>query len=148
MHSNIKALKKALEETNVPFSDIPGFPDALVAEGHPFVRCSTPFNAESIAALCRDKAAVHTILEGRARMPKTAAFLDPYGAHPDLAERSLEDILKKSLPFLYPRIVKMNQGERGRNVYIARDEAEARNALAKIFDKGSRDYDYIALVLV
>jgi glutathione synthase/RimK-type ligase-like ATP-grasp enzyme len=40
----------------------------------------------------------------------------------------------------------MNRGERGRNVFTVQDEGEMRNALGKIFDKSSRDYDYIALV--
>lgn len=147
MHLHIQALKQALLGLGIAPSMVPGFPDALMVRGRPFIRTTTPFNDEGVSALCRDKAAVHALLDGKVRMPKTRAFLDPAGRYPELCQaRSIDEIVESSLDFLYPRIVKMNRGRAGRHVFLAKDEAGFRDSLGKVFDKASRHYDYIALV--
>jgi glutathione synthase/RimK-type ligase-like ATP-grasp enzyme len=132
MHENIKAVEQALTEMNVPFSGIAGFPDALIVSSHTFIRSLTPFNTESVSALCRDKAAVHTLLQGKVLMPKTDILFDVP--------------TDKSLEFLYPCIVKMNRGEKGKNVYLVSNETEARSACEHIFNRELKDSDYIVLV--
>lgn len=147
MHPHIRALRSLLEKRGTAYREIPSFADALLVRSVPFIRATTPFNDESISALCQDKAAVHEILEGKVRMPKTKAFLDPHGQRPELCSaKSLDEIVEKSLDFLYPRMVKMNKGERGRNVFFAENEADFRKCFERIFEKGSLYYDYIALV--
>ncbi|MBI5134365.1 MAG: hypothetical protein HZA81_03200 [Candidatus Taylorbacteria bacterium] len=147
MHPHIRALRSLLEKRGVAYQEIASFADALIVGGAPFIRATTPFNDESVSALCQDKAAVHEILKGKTRMPDTREFLDPRGRHPELCNaKSLDEIVKKSLDFLYPRMVKMNKGERGHNVFFAENETDFRKCFERIFDKGSRYYDYIALV--
>lgn len=136
-----------LEEGSVNFSVIPDFPDALIVAGKPFIRATTPFNSEAVAGLCRDKSAIHTILMGKVPMPQTRSFLDPAGKHPELVKyKTIPAILTAISYFLYPRIIKMNSGEQGKNVFIVRNESESRAALEIIFEKRSRNYDYMALV--
>jgi glutathione synthase/RimK-type ligase-like ATP-grasp enzyme len=147
MHQNIKILREALASIRISYGVIEGFPDALMVGGYSFVRATTPFNDESIASLCKDKDAVHKLLRGAVPMPLTKSFLDPQGRHPELAAaKSIEDIMRNSSEFIYPRIIKMNQGEKGRNVFMARNEDDARAAFETIFNKESKYYDYIALV--
>ncbi len=132
MHESIKAVRQALAEMNRVFSDVPGFPDAVLVSGQSFIRSLTPFNTESVSALCKDKAALHTLLQGKVRMPKTDILFDvPSG---------------KSLEFLYPCIVKMNQGEKGKNVYLVSNEIDMQNACTHIFNRSLRDSDYIVLI--
>jgi glutathione synthase/RimK-type ligase-like ATP-grasp enzyme len=139
MHKNIEAVRQALHEMNTDFSEIEGFYDAVMIKGYAFVRAVTPFNNGSIASLCRDKAAVYTLLKGIVPMPETISVLDKQGTYAVLAH----DV---SLDILYPRIVKMNSGERGDNVYFVSNKEEAQSALASIFDKNSSHYDYLALI--
>lgn len=140
-------MKEVLDEEKVSFSVISNFPDALILRGEPFIRAATPFNSESISNLCRDKDAIHTILAGKVPMPRTKSFLDPLGRYPELVlHKTIPAILTAISDFLYPRIIKMNSGEQGRNVFIARDESESRAALERIFEKSARNYDYMALV--
>ncbi|MEN9621794.1 MAG: hypothetical protein RLZZ67_228 [Candidatus Parcubacteria bacterium] len=139
MHKNIEAVRQALHEINTDFSEIKGFYDAVMVKGYAFVRAVTPFNNGSIASLCRDKAAIYTLLKGSVPMPETISVLDKQGTY---ATES-KDV---SLDILYPRIIKMNSGERGDNVYLVTNKEEARSALASVFNKSSLHYDYLALI--
>ena len=143
MHPNIRAVLAALEELGVSFSPILGFPDAVMVGSSAFIRAATPFNNGSASLVCRDKAAVHALLHGKIKMPKTISFKDP---HEQVSPGRFADILNMSLDIFYPRIVKMNHGERGKNVFIARDDNETVLALDSIFDPASKEYDYIALI--
>jgi len=147
MHPNIKVIRTVLDGMGMSVSDIPGFPGAIMIGSHSFIWATTPFNDEAVSVLCHDKAATHAILAGKVRMPKTLCFVDPKSSHAEsISAHSFDEILKKSLGIFYPRIVKMNQGERGINVFLARNDIETTNALCTIFEKNSRRYDYIALV--
>lgn len=131
MHENIRALKQALDEMGQSYSTISGFPDSLITQRSIFIRATTPFNRESVSLLCRDKAALYTILLGKIPQPKTDIFFASTAT---------------SLDFLYPCIVKMNAGERGTNVFLVSNKTEAQTALSLIFDKTTKHGDYIALV--
>ncbi len=147
MHQNIRILRAALEEMDLPYSSIDGFFDALIVGGHSFVRASTPFNAESLGALCRDKDAVYRLLGEKILQPRTKSFLDPAGRYPEVVrEKTIGAMIAAASDFLYPRIVKMNQGERGINVFIVQNDEESKAAFEMIFDKSSKNYDFIALV--
>jgi glutathione synthase/RimK-type ligase-like ATP-grasp enzyme len=146
MHVNIGILTKVLNDLGLAYKDVPYFPDAIIFQDNFFVRSSTPFNTQSVSLITRDKWAAHSLLEGKLLMPKTRAFHDPQGKYPEYAlKKNIGDIVKSS-DFVYPCIIKMNQGERGANVYIAENDTEALQALEIIFDKKSKHYDYISLV--
>jgi glutathione synthase/RimK-type ligase-like ATP-grasp enzyme len=147
MHVHIQALRELLGESRILYKEILGYEDALLVGSAAFIRSTTPFNDESSAALCLDKDAVLKLVSGTVLIPKTKSFIDPHGSHPDLCTaKSIDEIVEKSLDFLYPRVVKMNSGQSGRNVFVVGDEKEFRDSLGKIFDSGRRGYDYIALV--
>lgn len=147
MHPNIKILVSVLDELAIPYKTIESFPDALEVGQRYFVRSGTPYNSESLALFCRDKDAVHKILSGVVLMPKTKSFLNPEGRYNNLSKaKSIRDIVEMTLDFVYPRIVKMNHGEQGRNVFLVTSQIEMEYALHEIFDQKSRYYDYIALV--
>lgn len=131
MHQNIFLLKAALAEIGLIGKEIKGFPDGVVTPIGAFIRASTPFNSESVSVLCRDKAAVYSLLLDKVPQP-----------HTDI----LFDSMRPFLSFLYPCIVKMNAGERGIHVFLVSDEKEKDIALSHIFNKESRHYDYIALI--
>ncbi len=147
MHPNILFLKKVLTEEKITYTTIPDFPDALILRNQLFIRATTPFNSEAVSVLCRDKSAIHALCEGRVPMPKTRSFLDPQGKYPELVQnKTIPAILTAVSDFIYPRIIKMNSGEQGKNVFIVHDETESRAALERIFEKSSRNYDYMALI--
>lgn len=147
MHPNIRLLKTVLDELSITYKTIQSFPDGICVRGTYFIHGATPFNDEAISLLCRDKDAVHKVLAGLVAMPRTKSFLNPEGRYSTLAEaKSVADIPSLTLDFVYPRIVKMNRGEQGRNVFLVESDAEMNLALREIFDQTSRHYDYIALV--
>jgi glutathione synthase/RimK-type ligase-like ATP-grasp enzyme len=146
MHLHVKALREALTSLHMSFSAIPDFHDSVIAKDMHFIRTATPFNTESVSALCRDKAALHKVLDGKVPMPKTKSFIDPNSIHAEQDLDSIKAIAESVSDFVYPRIVKMNQGERANNTFIVKNETETTEALRCIFDKSARYYDYIALV--
>lgn len=147
MHQNLEILKEVLTEDGISYTEIPGFFDALVVGRDSFIRSMTPFNSEAIAELCRDKFAIYTMLCSKIPMPDTKAFFDPNGRYPEYAKaKSHQDILTACSDFLYPRIIKMNSGEQGENVFIVKNSDESLLALENIFNKESQHYDYMALV--
>jgi glutathione synthase/RimK-type ligase-like ATP-grasp enzyme len=115
-----------------------------------FVNTRTPFNEESVARICKDKYFSYLLLEHLIRSPKTDNFLDPATKeeyHQYLKERSQEEIVQKIVSnYKLPVVVKRNTGAQGVNVFLCKTEAEVKEAIAKIFDKESKDYDYVALV--
>ena len=115
-----------------------------------FANFATPLNRGSVERICRDKEFTYHVLKDRVRMPKTKGYLDPipadmgsiaYRQHSDLAA-IVSDIKER---FGWPAVIKMNTGSLGRNVFLAGDEQGAEAALEAIFNKDSRDYDYVAL---
>lgn len=147
MHKSIKALKQAITELQVPFVAVDGFEDALIIAGGICMYGVTPFNSDSAAFICRDKAMFYKILNGSVVTPRTVSVVDPQGVYPTgVVVESIDNSLKKASGFSYPRIVKMNAGDTGRNVYRVDTEIEMRAAIAAIFNKGSKDYDFIALI--
>ncbi len=147
MHSNIRALRQALAEIGMAFEPVKGFDNAVMVFGHPFMYGLTPFNTHSAAMISIDKAMTFKILEGKVPMPRTISIVDPNGDFPKhIKVESVEESFKKASDILYPCIVKMNSGDAGRNVYKVDTEAEARAGIAAIFNRNSKNYDFIALV--
>lgn len=115
-----------------------------------FVNFTTPFNNDAVSRLCKDKEFSYRLLKGVVRTPRTRGFFDPDYADERFdrykKEKQSADIAREIASlFPFPVIVKMNAGTRGINVYKCARTEEVERALAAIFKKDSRYYDYIAL---
>ncbi|MEM9220084.1 MAG: hypothetical protein AAGD25_37875 [Cyanobacteria bacterium P01_F01_bin.150] len=110
----------------------------------------TPFNTEVMFGLFKDKMHSYELLNSCVRMPKTISFLDfnvseKYKKY--LKNYSILSIIDEAFTsFDLPFIIKSNKGSFGINVYLCETNENVYTALTKIFDKNSKDYDYIALV--
>ena len=109
----------------------------------------TPFNSEVISGVCRDKAHTYDLLAPVIRMPETTSFLDwntdseykKYLNHHSETE-IIADIENR---FTYPLVIKPNRGALGQNVCLCNRRDQLAQALNEIFNKRSKNYDYIAL---
>lgn len=154
MNANLRALTAACERLGVSWrAPHPSQNLVVVTCGgaeHLFVNWTTPLNPQSAARLCTDKDFAHALLAPLAPMPETLAILDP-DVRPEFAAYRACETIDEALAllrarFAYPVIIKKNQGSQGRHVFLARDDAEARDALTRIFDRQHADYDYVALI--
>ena len=153
MEQNIICLTAACTELGLQFE--------FIDEEHNFlrVRCNgqahyfqlnrTPFNAESVASICKDKYHTYCLLKEYVRFPKTLSFMSYNVDHrykEYLQYRSLQEILAVVESELsYPCIIKSNSGSFGSNVFLCHSRTEAQDAIQRIFNKNSHLYDYILL---
>lgn len=109
----------------------------------------TPFNAESVAGICKDKYHTYCLLKDCVRFPKTLSFLSYR-----VDERYTDYLQYHSAPEIvavvetelsYPLIIKSNSGSFGSNVFLCREAGETQTAIERIFDKNSHLYDYVVL---
>lgn len=156
MHESIIQLscfKEACRRLRVSFEELDkngNLVKAQIGGGLFFANYSTPFNIGSTEQICKDKEFTYLLLKDVSVMPETCGYFDPdyrregyerYKKFRNVSEIAL-DIDKK---FGEPVIVKRNSGMRGENVFLCADVKGIENALVRIFDKKSSDYDYIAL---
>ncbi len=155
MIPNIEYLTEACKRKKIPFTFIDHNCNAIQIEreGRPplfFVNCTTPLNNEGVAKLCRDKYFTYVQLEKVVRMPQTTSFLDPV-CPPEhqkyLSQKSNEEILTQIERIFEDRkiIIKRNSGAEGKHVFLCKTAENRRRAIAAIFNKNSRYYDYVAL---
>jgi glutathione synthase/RimK-type ligase-like ATP-grasp enzyme len=122
---------------------------ALNGAAYYFQLNRTPFNAESVAGICKDKYHTYRLLKDSVRFPKTLSFLSyrvderytdylRYHSAPEIAA-----VVEAELS--YPLIIKSNSGSFGSNVFLCREANEAQTAIETIFDKNSHLYDYVLL---
>ena len=153
MITNIKCLTQACDELGISYQfldDNKNFVGVGDKYKYYFVNTRTPFNEESVARICKDKYFSYLLLKDVINTPKTDSFLDP-GTKEEylqyLKEPTQEDIVKNILHnYTLPVVVKRNTGAQGVNVFLCRSEGEVKDAVATIFDKESKNYDYVALV--
>ncbi len=109
----------------------------------------TPFNAESVAGICKDKYHTYRLLKDCVRCPKTLSFLSYR-----VDERYTDYLQYHSAPEIvavveaelrYPLIIKSNSGSFGSNVFLCQQTDDTQTAIERIFDKNSHLYDYIVL---
>lgn len=109
----------------------------------------TPFNREVVMGLFRDKKHTYDLLHAHINMPKTRSFLDfdvPMEYRHYCNHHSIPEIVDAmTSEFQFPVIVKCNSGALGIGVYLCQDQQQASHAFQEIFNKQSKDYDYLAL---
>lgn len=109
----------------------------------------TPFNREVIMSLFRDKKHTYYLLNDLIRMPKTQSYLDfnvPPAYQHYCEQHSIPEIISSvRQQFEFPIVVKCNSGALGIGVYLCQNESAASQAFEAIFNKQSKDYDYLAL---
>ena len=114
-----------------------------------FANAATPFNTDSQANVFADKGFTHDLLADLEIIPKTLGYPDPstdsqyqsYVVHKNISKIS-DNILNN---FSLPVIIKKNRGYKGVNVFSCDSKEEIQKSLKIIFNKDSRDYDYLAL---
>lgn len=152
MEWNIKCLAQACDQLGLAYRFLDAEQNLLSLEdfpGHWFQLNRSPFNNETLARICKDKQHTYDWLHEQVSMPKTMGFLDyqideKYQSY--LRYKSPQAILNAIEDnFSYPLVIKPNQGALGRDVSLCRRRVDAASALAKIFERRSRNYDYIAL---
>ncbi len=115
-----------------------------------FTNWATPLNRQSVVQLCQDKDYFYNYYKDIVRMPKSMAFLNPYGDakyERYLEQRSIYEIIESVEENLeYPLIVKKNRGSWGTNVFKVESRQELEQALLAIFNMSSASFDYVALV--
>ena len=150
MEKNIECLIAACDRLNLTHR----FVDAnqhflLVDEQHFFEKNRTPFNTEAMAAICKDKEHHYRLLHNQLSMPDTMGFLDPNTDpkyHKYLDYHSVDAIVAAiETRFGFPVVVKQNKGALGINVFCCETSQQIRQAITTIFNKHSKDYDYVAL---
>ncbi len=154
MNRNLQALVKACDQIGVRY-DVQHSTQNIVTvyvggETHLFTNWATPLNPQSVMKLCQDKDYFITYFEDVVKMPKTAAFLNPYSdekyAH-FLDANSIGGIISKvEADFGYPVIVKKNRGSWGTHVFKAETPRQLEHALLAVYDKKNIFGDYIALI--
>lgn len=97
----------------------------------------------------RDKFYTYELFKSSGLLVDTFAYIDPlaidhyaqFVVHQDLEEIVADIKTKLNLPL----IVKRNSGTQGQNVFLCRDLAAVKKALAKIYSKRQLEYDHVAL---
>ena len=114
-----------------------------------FANWTTPYNKESDAYIFQDKEFTYQLLKDKVRLPRTLGFLDPdieekrkeYLNVPTY-EKIVEEIQKN---FGLPVVIKKNKGAGGLGVFKCTSKDECLFAIKHVFDKTSKDYDYVVL---
>jgi glutathione synthase/RimK-type ligase-like ATP-grasp enzyme len=150
---NTRCVRAACDRLGIPYSThdpYGNFVSVNLDQQHFFVNASAPFNTSSVDKICKDKDFTSKLLSDAVRMPKSHGYFDPYPIDEQYAGYVTEgnydsiaaDVAER---FGFPVIIKMNAGQKGNNIFLCKDQAEARVAFAKIFDHSSPSHDYVAL---
>lgn len=150
MEANINSLVQACQLDDLPYRFVDKNKNCLIIKDrHHFQLNRTPFNSESMAALCKDKEHQYELLKNQVKMPKTMGFLDY-----TVSEEYRHYLTYDSLPaiidavqsnFSYPLVIKKNRGALGIHVFLCHNVDELTTAINTVFDKTSPDYDYVVL---
>jgi len=153
MLTNIKMLIEACKKSSIAYEIL--HPNQNVVKiklgdrEYYFTNYSTPLTPQSVAEIFKDKQYFYQIFQDVVKMPRTISFISPYCDVKYLEYLEFPSIDKIITEiennFQFPVIVKRNRGSAGNNVFKCADLLEVRNALERIFDVGSKNYDYVAL---
>lgn len=150
MNTHISAVKKAAAQLNLKVNAIDK--DELFIEvtdgkkSEYFIQQVPPLNTVIVKRICKDKEYTYELLKNVVKMPKTKGYLDPkiqenYFKYVHF-KSSKDLVLDIEKNFSYPIIVKRNSGSQGRNVFLCKNNSEAKKAIHKIFQKEYLNYDY------
>lgn len=153
MLTNIKMLLEACQNRGIAYEILhPNQNLVRVTVGdrdYYFTNYSTPLTSQSIAEIFKDKQYFYQIFHDVVSMPRTAWFISPYcneKYREYLQFTSIADIVSElDQKFAKPMIIKRNRGSGGNNVFLCDNIAQVQEALERIFDVGSKSYDYVAL---
>ena len=150
----IACLVEACQELDLKYSFIDQNHNYLVAElpnGQKlnFLNTTTPFNREDIARIAQDKSFTYQTLLGLINMPKTEGFIDPFvkSEFQEYAKiKNFQDLANTiQQNFSCPVITKPNFKSQGVNVQKSYSFDQILASAKTIFDKNSRNYDFILL---
>ena len=114
-----------------------------------FTNYSTPLTSQSVAEIFKDKQYFYQIFEDIVKMPRTMSFISPYcdAKYLEYLEfPSIDKIIAEiEKNFDLPVILKRNRGSGGNNVFRCVNLPQIRDALDRIFNINSKNYDYVAL---
>ena len=154
MNSNLKALIAACDNLGLSYSFCHPTKNLIEVrvskKSFVFTNWATPLNSQSVMQLCQDKDYFYNYFKDVVAMPKSLAFFNhkcdaKYKSY--LEYKSIKEMVKRAQSeFSYPMIVKKNRGSWGRNVFKVNNAKELQEALEKIFDLNSAEFDYVALV--
>ncbi len=150
---NIQCLVQVCKRLNIDFRFIDNNHNVIqISTGNNlyyFANWTTPYNKESEAYIFQDKEFTYQLLKDKIRMPRTLGFLDP-----DIEEKRKEYLTASSCEkivdeiqknFGLPVIIKKNKGAGGLGVFKCNNKDECLIAVKHVFDKTSKDYDYVVL---
>ncbi len=153
MNTNLKILALACQQTHLPYRTLHPSGNLLEVRIHNkpflFLNWATPLNDQTTTQLCKDKEYFYRAAKDYVQMPKTVGYLNPdceeqYQKY--LEQHSIleiaADILKN---FTLPVVIKKNRGSLGVNVFKCSSESAIVQALERIFDPHSKNFDYVAL---
>jgi glutathione synthase/RimK-type ligase-like ATP-grasp enzyme len=154
MLTNIKMLIAACKKSSIAYEILhPNQNVVKVKFGdreYYFTNYSTPLTPQSVAEIFKDKQYFYQIFQDVVQMPRTISFISPYCDAKYLeylkfpsSDKIIAEIEKN---FELPVILKRNRGSGGNNVFKCANLTEIRNALDRIFNVNSKNYDYVALV--
>ncbi len=150
MEANISSLVQACQLNGLPYRFVDKNQNCLIIKDqHHFQLNRTPFNSESMAALCKDKEHQYNLLKSQLKMPKTMGFLD-YTVRGEYQQYLDYDSLPAIIEaiesnFSYPLVIKKNRGALGIHVFLCHDREEVTTAINTVFDRDSSEYDYVVL---
>lgn len=153
MHINIECLVEACKRSGVSYKMIDQHGNVVCVETpygkRYFAHSVVPLADAGAARICKDKGFSFDVLKDITNQPETLQYLDP-NCNEDFREylemETPSDVLSDIESKLsYPLIMKRSRGYMGSNVFLCKNQEETKEAIAKIFDRGSYDYDYVAL---
>jgi carbamoylphosphate synthase large subunit len=114
-----------------------------------FIHHHKPFNRADTQRISKDKDLSYHLLHKVVDIPRWIPYLDP-GVDEKYFDylrffNNTEIVNNIEENLSYPFIIKRNMGSMGSNVFEVKNREEALDALDRIFDKESSQYDYVAL---
>jgi glutathione synthase/RimK-type ligase-like ATP-grasp enzyme len=150
MEANIRCITQACQLNGFEHRFIDVNKNCVLVENELYFQLNrSPFNTESMAALCKDKEFQYNLLKDQINLPKTMGFLDISSMqkyHQYLNYDSIDGIISAIEDnFSYPVVIKQNKGALGINVFCCHDSSQVKEGIKQVFNKQSRDYDYVVL---
>ncbi len=131
MYAGYKILKDLCDEHNILYKEHQKEVclvevKSKTGDAYYFVKGASPVNSLTHLLMCRDKDIFYELIKNVTNTPKTLKFYKSDDDYQDIEELCLQS-------FSYPFVVKMNSGERGRNVFKVSDYNELVAAMKSVY---------------